>query len=269
MLRLISILIILSASSLFSQTRLGIHYELYGQDGTYLGNTSSEYSLNSIYNPYGRYGSEYSSKSIMNPYGRYGSEYSNYSWTNPYTNMSPIITKNGRYIGRLGGSKYQMNSYNLNDLNDGFLLYRPNPLPVPRLGTMPTSTKTSSITPAPDKRLLVPINQEMLIINYENQIPQYAPSGFWGNFLSSFATLTRRDRERKERQEYTKQQALLELLKNLPEDIDGDALYDILVPLIGEELAAEIAITQINSLRKKRIQKARAALKAFENIQNK
>ena len=41
--------------------------------GKYLGELSENpYRMDSISNPYGRYGSRYSSDSIRNPYGRYG-----------------------------------------------------------------------------------------------------------------------------------------------------------------------------------------------------
>jgi hypothetical protein len=60
-------------------------YDLYANDGTYLGKvTDNEYDPNSINNPYGKYGSEYSQSSVNNPYSKYGSEYSPYSPNNPY-----------------------------------------------------------------------------------------------------------------------------------------------------------------------------------------
>ena len=66
--------------------------QVYGQDGQYLGNLSTNrYDANSINNPYGRYGSRYSSDSVNNPYGRYGSRYSNESANNPYATQAPVI----------------------------------------------------------------------------------------------------------------------------------------------------------------------------------
>jgi hypothetical protein len=66
--------------------------QLYGRDGTYLGNLSSNpYDANSTSNPYGQYGSPYSPNSINNPYGVYGSPYSNMSPNNPYATQPPVI----------------------------------------------------------------------------------------------------------------------------------------------------------------------------------
>lgn len=57
---------------------------LYDSAGNYRGRLSEDkYSLDSISNPYGRYGSEYSLESINNPYGA-GSEYKLDSPNNPY-----------------------------------------------------------------------------------------------------------------------------------------------------------------------------------------
>ncbi len=54
-------------------------------DGTYLGKLSSnEFDLESISNPYGKYGNEFSSVSVNNRYGKYGSEFSAHSINNPY-----------------------------------------------------------------------------------------------------------------------------------------------------------------------------------------
>ena len=65
---------------------------IYGGDGTYLGELSSNpYAPDSISNPYGRYGSPYSPNSIKNPYGAYGSPYSPLSPTNPYATNPPVV----------------------------------------------------------------------------------------------------------------------------------------------------------------------------------
>lgn len=68
-----------------AHAQIGQTYDIYANDGTYLGNTSNnQFDPNSINNPYGQYGSQYSPKSIRNPYGQYGSQYSPTSPNNPY-----------------------------------------------------------------------------------------------------------------------------------------------------------------------------------------
>lgn len=59
--------------------------EIYGPDGTYLGNLSSNpHDLNSISNPWGPYGNPHSPKSIYNPWGEYGNPASPKSPWNPW-----------------------------------------------------------------------------------------------------------------------------------------------------------------------------------------
>lgn len=59
--------------------------EIYGPDGTYLGNLSSNiYDPNSINNPWGRYGNPNSADSIWNPWGQYGNPNSPKSPWNPW-----------------------------------------------------------------------------------------------------------------------------------------------------------------------------------------
>lgn len=65
---------------------------IYAQDGTYLGQlNANQYDLQSVANPYGRYGSEYSPTSVNNPLSPYGSRYSVQSPTNPYTFTPPVV----------------------------------------------------------------------------------------------------------------------------------------------------------------------------------
>ena len=65
---------------------------IVGSDGKYLGRLSSNpYGLDSVSNPYGRYGSPYSPDSINNQFGKYGSPYSPYSVTNPFASSPPKI----------------------------------------------------------------------------------------------------------------------------------------------------------------------------------
>jgi len=67
----------------------------------------SEYSADSVLNPYGHYGSPYSSQSIFNKYSQYGSRYSPYGACNPYATDPPVIVDNdGNYYGRLTLNKY-------------------------------------------------------------------------------------------------------------------------------------------------------------------
>ena len=79
----------------------------------YLGKLSSNsYDLDSVSNPYGRYGSPYGN-TINNPYSPYGSPYSATSVHNPYAtgSSSPIlIGADGKYLGRLNANKYDPKS---------------------------------------------------------------------------------------------------------------------------------------------------------------
>lgn len=62
--------------------------------------TCSPYSMDSIWNNYGKYGSKYSTQSIWNAYGNFGSEYSNYSPWNRYANRAPVLVdKQGNFYG--------------------------------------------------------------------------------------------------------------------------------------------------------------------------
>jgi hypothetical protein len=58
--------------------------KLYDQEGNFRGNlNNNKYDINSISNPYGKYGSKYSQESINNPYGA-GNQYNESSPNNPY-----------------------------------------------------------------------------------------------------------------------------------------------------------------------------------------
>lgn len=90
MIRLVMFLLVLCAAPCYGQTHRGRlstnSYSLYGMrnayatnppklysGGKYLGELSSDpYRLDSVSNPYGRYGSPYSLDSVNNPYSRYG-----------------------------------------------------------------------------------------------------------------------------------------------------------------------------------------------------
>lgn len=65
---------------------------IVGQDGTYLGRLNANpYDLESVANPYGRYGSPFSPQSINNPFSQYGSPFSPNSATNPYATQPPVL----------------------------------------------------------------------------------------------------------------------------------------------------------------------------------
>lgn len=91
---------------------------ILAEDGQYLGNFTSKYSEDSIYNQYGTYGSKYNSNSIFNSYGTYGSDYSDYSPFDKYSSNGPwLVDGQGNYYGRLSINKYASgvtdDSYNL------------------------------------------------------------------------------------------------------------------------------------------------------------
>lgn len=86
MIRLVMFLLVLCAAPCYGQTHRGrLVQNPYGLNpyapnpprlysgGKYLGELSTDqYRLDSVSNPYGRYGSPYSLDSVNNPYGRYG-----------------------------------------------------------------------------------------------------------------------------------------------------------------------------------------------------
>lgn len=87
------------------------HLHIYGgkDHDVYLGClTCDEYSSESIWNEYSKYGSEYNSNSIWNEYGTYGNEYSSYSPWNKYASYPPIIVdKKGRFYGYFTVNEYK------------------------------------------------------------------------------------------------------------------------------------------------------------------
>ena len=89
---------------------------IYASDGTYLGDITGQYNLNSIFNEFGTYGSSYSLYSIWNEFGSYGGSYNIYSPFNQYTSYPPAIYKNGLIIGYLtinNSITCAVNPYNL------------------------------------------------------------------------------------------------------------------------------------------------------------
>jgi hypothetical protein len=106
-------------------------------DNEFIGELNDNpYAINSISNPYGRYGSEYSSISVNNPYGKYGSEYSVYSPNSEFSVFgSPnIYAYGGAYLGKLSKNQfaeestgndygYFGNEYNPNSINNPSGLY--------------------------------------------------------------------------------------------------------------------------------------------------
>ncbi len=82
----------------------GSHEDLYGNDGTYLGNTKkNRFDPDSVNNPYGRYGSQYSPDSVNNSYGQYGSRYSPTSPNNRYAQPGRAVPANGGMSRPYGG----------------------------------------------------------------------------------------------------------------------------------------------------------------------
>ena len=82
--------------------------KIIAQDGeaTYLGTFANEYSSESIFNEYSKYGSEYSSTSIWNEYSKFGGEYSQYSPFNEYSRKPPMIVKEGKIIAYISLNTY-------------------------------------------------------------------------------------------------------------------------------------------------------------------
>lgn len=91
---------------------------IIASDGTFLGTFENEYSQNSIYNRYGRYGSKYNSNCILNKYDKYGDDYSNTSPFNNYATAAPgLYDRQGNFYGTLTTNRYASGvtqySYNL------------------------------------------------------------------------------------------------------------------------------------------------------------
>jgi hypothetical protein len=79
---------------------------LASPSGSYLGDFSSQFSPNSIYNQFGTYGSPYSPNSVNNPFGTYGSPFSPNSATNPYAVTPPRVVLPG-----IGSYPYSVNPF--------------------------------------------------------------------------------------------------------------------------------------------------------------
>lgn len=62
---------------------------IYANDGTYLGNTGSQFDPNSVNNQFGQYGSQFSQKSVNNQFGPYGNQLSP---TSPNNQFAPPPT---------------------------------------------------------------------------------------------------------------------------------------------------------------------------------
>ena len=77
-----------------------------GNNHVYLGSITGKFTLDSIFNEYGKYGSKYRVNSIWNEYGKYGSQYSPQSPFNPYSFNPPVIVRDGQIIGRLTVNKH-------------------------------------------------------------------------------------------------------------------------------------------------------------------
>jgi len=151
MIRTLTILLLLAASALQGQVPSGLGYNLYAQDGTFLGHTNKYYP-GSIYHRFGPHGSEFSPTSIWNKFSPHGSRFSQYSWKNPFALESPIIKRDGEYFGRLGGNQLLPDSRSLYELNNPFLIpetrgahdYIP---PYPHTTTTTTNQKKTATHP--------------------------------------------------------------------------------------------------------------------------
>ena len=83
-------------------------------NNTYLGDISSQFKANSIFNEFGRYGSEFQAKSIWNKFGRYGSEFGQYSAFSDVSFSPPMIVKDKRIIGRVSTNEALVDAINPN-----------------------------------------------------------------------------------------------------------------------------------------------------------
>ena len=136
MIRTLTILLLLAASALQGQVPSGLGYNLYAQDGTFLGHTNKYYP-GSIYHRFGPHGSEFSPTSIWNKFSPHGSRFSQYSWKNPFALESPIIKRDGEYFGRLGGNQLLPNHRSLQELD--------NPVLIPPYSHIHTHTRNTTI----------------------------------------------------------------------------------------------------------------------------
>jgi hypothetical protein len=76
---------------------------IIAQDGknTFLGKIDSEFSSDSIFNEFSKYGNEFNSDSIFNEFGSFGGEFGQYSPRNPNSSKPPMIIKDGKVLGYL------------------------------------------------------------------------------------------------------------------------------------------------------------------------
>ena len=74
-------------------------------ENTYLGNLSSEFNSESIFNEFGSYGSDFSSKSIWNEFSTFGNEFNMYSPFNKFSTRPPMLIKKGKIVGFLTTNK--------------------------------------------------------------------------------------------------------------------------------------------------------------------
>lgn len=105
----------------------------------YLGFLGSQYSMDSIMNPYGRFGSEYQSMSVRNELGRYGSSFGTYSANNNLTSTPPAIFKNGFLIAYLTTNTLLTGGISLATIDASCVFYAT----APSTGTPPLAAPTS------------------------------------------------------------------------------------------------------------------------------
>lgn len=68
----------------------------------------NDFSSNSIWNEFSKYGNSFNRNSIWNEYGNYGSEYSNYSPWNEYASYPPVLVdRQGNFYGYFTVNKYK------------------------------------------------------------------------------------------------------------------------------------------------------------------
>ena len=93
---------LLLASNTFAQSKKIMIFGGPNHD-VYLGCLScSEFTIDSVYNEFGKYGSEFQVDSIFNSFGRFGSGFSNFSPCNEFATEPPVIVdQNGNFYGRL------------------------------------------------------------------------------------------------------------------------------------------------------------------------
>jgi hypothetical protein len=75
------------------------------EDGKFLGNISSPFDSDSIFNNFGK-GSRFAAESIWNQFGEYGSKFAANSAMDPFSSTPPMIIKDGQVIGHLTKNKY-------------------------------------------------------------------------------------------------------------------------------------------------------------------